>query len=219
MMTSTSELATGSHIFKVTGYSSLIKEIDVGQYISSSTFTVGGHEFYIKVYPQGVNKEREDFIFVSLMLNSDAKELPVQCEFGLVDMSGDSVVVSHKISLSYIVESKGQGFGSYFKRTYLETSQYLKDNCFMVRCTIRVVRATGEEDRESLVPPSNLHLHLAKLFQSGVLADVTFEVDEESFSAHRIVLAARSPVFEQLLSQKDPLQERWSIARFAKIFR
>ncbi|KAJ4770631.1 BTB/POZ and MATH domain-containing protein 2 [Rhynchospora pubera] len=181
MMTSTSELATGSHIFKVTGYSSLIKEIDVGQYISSSAFTVGGHEFYIKVYPQGVRKEREDFIFVSLMLNSDAKELPVQA---------------------------GASFGSYFKRTYLETSQYLKDNCFMVRCTIRVVRATGEEDRESLVPPSDLHLHLAKLFQSGALADVTFEVDEESFSAHRIVLAAHR-FSNNFLAKKTIMMKRY----------
>ncbi|KAJ3687187.1 hypothetical protein LUZ61_016351 [Rhynchospora tenuis] len=203
MMTSKSELAIGSHIFKITSYSSLIKEIDVGQYVSSSAFTVGGHEFYIRIYPQGVTKELKEFISVYLMLNSDAEELPVQFEFSFVDMSGDSVVVGQKISLSRIIESKGRGFGSSFKRTYLETSQYLKDDCFMVRCMVRVVRATEEEDRESLVSPSDLHLHLAKLLESGEVADVTFEVDKESFSAHRIVLAARSPVFEQLLCKKD----------------
>jgi speckle-type POZ protein len=45
------------------------------------------------------------------------------------------------------------------------------------------------------VPSSNLHTHFGELLQSGAGADVTFLVAGESFTAHKAVLAARSPVF------------------------
>ncbi|KAJ3687188.1 hypothetical protein LUZ61_016352 [Rhynchospora tenuis] len=205
MRTSTSELAIASHIFKITGYS-LLKEIDVGQYVSSSAFTVGGHEFYIRIYPRGEVTEREQFISVFLVLNSDAdEELPVQFEFGLVDLSaGDLAIAGQKMSGShtfvYFLET--WGFACFISRAHLEASQYLKDDSFMVKCTIRVAKETWEEARQSIVPPSDLHLHLTKLLESSEMADITFEVDEESFIAHRIVLAARSSVFKQLLCQK-----------------
>ncbi|KAJ1700245.1 hypothetical protein LUZ63_000024 [Rhynchospora breviuscula] len=85
----------------------------------------------------------------------------------------------------------------------------------MVRFTVRVVKATREEappprtthDIQSVVPPSDMHLHLAKLLESGKMADVTFEVEQENFSAHTIVLAARSPVFKQLILSQNGKSE------------
>ncbi|KAJ3687190.1 hypothetical protein LUZ61_016354 [Rhynchospora tenuis] len=203
-MTSTSELAIGSHIFKITGYS-LLKEIDVGQCVSSSAFTVGGHEFCIRIYPRGGIKEVEEFISVFLVLKSDAEEeLPVQFEFCLVDLSaGDLAVAGQKMSgFHTFAFMETRGFIRFIRRSDLEASQYLKDNCFMVKCTIRVAKETSEEARQSIVPPSDLHLHLSKLLESSEMADVTFEVHEESLFAHRIVLAARSSVFKQILCQK-----------------
>ncbi|KAJ3704615.1 hypothetical protein LUZ61_008320 [Rhynchospora tenuis] len=224
MMTSTttSELAIGSHIFKITGYS-VLKEVDVGKYVSSSTFTVGGHEFYIDMYPQGNEENNKEFISIYLVLNSDDKELPVQFDFGLVDMSGDSIILGEKTSHSCTFAFKNQywGFGRFIKRPDLEASQYLKDDCFMVRCTVRVVKATRAEGRQitrqSVVPPSDLHLHLAKLLESGEMADVTFEVDQDSFSAHRIVLAARSPAFKQLLNENNGESEMRSCVQIEDV--
>ncbi|EEE61029.1 hypothetical protein OsJ_14865 [Oryza sativa Japonica Group] len=46
-----------------------------------------------------------------------------------------------------------------------------------------------------VVPPSDLHRHLGGLLATGEGADVTFEVSGKTFAAHRLVLAARSPVF------------------------
>ncbi|KAJ3687189.1 hypothetical protein LUZ61_016353 [Rhynchospora tenuis] len=206
MRTSTSELAIGSHIFKITGYS-LLKEIDVGQYVSSSAFTVGGHEFYIRIYPRGEVTGREQFISVFLVLTSDAdEELPVQFEFGLVGLSaGDLAIAGQKMpgSCTFGYFQETWGFRRFISRAHLEASQYLKDDSFMVKCTIRVAKETSEEARQSIVQPSDLHLHLTKLLESSEMADVTFEVDEESFIAHRIVVAARSSVFKQLLCQGD----------------
>ncbi|KAI4970111.1 hypothetical protein ZWY2020_001025 [Hordeum vulgare] len=44
------------------------------------------------------------------------------------------------------------------------------------------------------VPTSNLHHHLGELLRSGTGADVTLFVRGESFLAHKLILAARSPV-------------------------
>ncbi|KAF7110898.1 hypothetical protein CFC21_110965, partial [Triticum aestivum] len=57
-----------------------------------------------------------------------------------------------------------------------------------------------------VVPPSNMHHHLGQLLLAGEAADVTFEVGEETFAAHRCILAARSPVFKAELL--GPMKEK-----------
>ena len=49
------------------------------------------------------------------------------------------------------------------------------------------------------MPPSNIGQHFGKLLDSGKGTDVNFEVDGETFASHKIVLAARSPVFRAQL--------------------
>jgi speckle-type POZ protein len=41
--------------------------------------------------------------------------------------------------------------------------------------------------------------HIGHLLTSGKRTDITFEVDGEMFPAHKVVLAARSPVFRAQL--------------------
>ncbi|GJM95620.1 hypothetical protein PR202_ga12382 [Eleusine coracana subsp. coracana] len=68
---------------------------------------------------------------------------------------------------------------------------YLKNNSVTVECTITVLNGA-----EGILPPfSNLQKDLGEFLQSEAGADVTFVVSGESFSAHKNVLAARSPVF------------------------
>ncbi|CAL4991305.1 unnamed protein product [Urochloa decumbens] len=115
-------------------------------------------------------------------------------------------------------------------RKDLEKSAYLFGDSFRVRCDITVITETivpparpviivpppdntiketkKEEDapleRFVIVPPPDMHQHLAHLVSSGEGANVTIEVDGETFKAHRSILA-RSPVFKaELLS---PMEE------------
>ena len=83
----------------------------------------------------------------------------------------------------------------------METSDYLKDDCLSVNCIVGVVksRTEGPKVYSIAVPPSNMGQHFGHLLESGKGADVKFEVDGEHFSAHKIVLAARSPVFRAQL--------------------
>ncbi|KAF8722838.1 hypothetical protein HU200_021967 [Digitaria exilis] len=50
-----------------------------------------------------------------------------------------------------------------------------------------------------VVPPSDMHRHFGELLSSKEGADVKFRVRKKTFSAHRSVLAARSPVFKKAL--------------------
>lgn len=94
-----------------------------------------------------------------------------------------------------------RGYKRFFKRTALEASDYLKDDCLQVNCIVGVVKSQTEGPKiySIAVPPSNIGQHFGQLLESGKGTDVTFEVDGENFSAHKLVLAARSPVFRAQL--------------------
>ncbi|CAI0466450.1 unnamed protein product [Linum tenue] len=94
-----------------------------------------------------------------------------------------------------------RGYKRFFKRTQLETSDYLKDDKLVIRCCVGVVKSQTEGPRTYSipVPPSDIGLQFGMLLESGKGSDVNFEVDGEIFSAHKLVLAARSPVFRAQL--------------------
>jgi speckle-type POZ protein len=62
-----------------------------------------------------------------------------------------------------------------------------------IRYNVTVTEIYGEETK---VPPSDLHCHLGDLLKNKDASDLTIQVGGQSFSAHRCVLAARSPVFK-----------------------
>lgn len=90
-----------------------------------------------------------------------------------------------------------------------ETSSYLKDDCILIKCTVGVVRTYTETPKvySIPVPPSNIGIQFGQLLESGEGSDIKFEVEGETFAAHKLVLAARSPVFRAqlfgLLKQQD----------------
>ena len=79
-----------------------------------------------------------------------------------------------------------RGYRRFFKRSDLETSDYLKDDCLKVHCSVGVVRSytKGPKIYSIAVPPSNVGQNLEQLFETGKGTDVNFEVDGETFAAH-----------------------------------
>ena len=94
-----------------------------------------------------------------------------------------------------------RGYKRFFKRTVLETSDFLKDDCLSIDCCVGVVKSRTESPRiySIPVPPSNMGKQFQTLLENGKDTDVNFEVDGEIFAAHKLVLAARSPVFRAQL--------------------
>jgi speckle-type POZ protein len=70
----------------------------------------------------------------------------------------------------------------------------IKGGSFTVECKINVLSCRDPNSVSSL-PSSDLHQHLGELLQNQSGVDVTFIVSGESISAHKSILATRSPIF------------------------
>lgn len=102
------------------------------------------------------------------------------------------------MDFSYNCLCNFRGYKRFYRRASLETSDYLKDDCLIMNCTVGVVRNRIETPRLFTipVPPPDLGNCLMELLKSGIGSDIVFEVVDEMFRAHKQVLAARSPVFK-----------------------
>uniref|UniRef100_A0A7N0RIH4 BTB/POZ and MATH domain-containing protein 4 n=1 Tax=Kalanchoe fedtschenkoi TaxID=63787 RepID=A0A7N0RIH4_KALFE len=217
---SLTQTVNGSHKFVIQGYS-LAKGLGVGRHLASDNFSVGGYQWAIYFYPDGKNPE-DNSAYVSLFiaLASEGTDVRALFELTLVDQSGKG---KHKVhshfersleSGPYTLKYRGSmwGYKRFFKRTSLETSDFLKDDCLKINCTVGVVVSATEclRTRSIHVPESDIGAQFGMLLESKESADITINVGEETFRAHKLVLAARSPVlrsklFEGLEKEKQEL--------------
>ncbi|KAF8397419.1 hypothetical protein HHK36_016335 [Tetracentron sinense] len=202
---SINETVNGTHHYTIKGYS-LAKGMGSGKYISSDLFTVGGYQWAIYFYPDGKNPEDSSmYVSVFIALASDGTDVRALFELTLLDQSGKG---KHKVhshfdraleSGPYTLKYKGSmwGYKRFFRRTTLETSDFLKDDCLSMHCTVGVVRTRveGPKPYTISIPPSDMGQSLKEFLESGVGSDIIFEVGDETFKAHKLILAARSPVF------------------------
>ncbi|KAL2614040.1 hypothetical protein R1flu_025732 [Riccia fluitans] len=210
------ETVNGSHHFTINGYS-LAKGMGVGKYIASESFTVGGYQWAIYFYPDGKNAEDNSlYVSVFIALASEGTDVRALFELTLLDQSTKQ---KHKVhshfdrsleSGPYTLKYRGSmwGYKRFFRRAVLETSDFLKNDTLAITCTVGVVVSStqGPKLYSIPVPEPDLGQHFGALLDSAEGADVTFEVDGEVFQAHKLVLAARSPVFKAQLY--GPLRDR-----------
>lgn len=218
LTTSTARIDTvdGSHEFRINGYS-LSKGLGIGKYIASDTFMVGGYLWAVYFYPDGKSVEdNASYVSLFIALASEGVDVRALFELKLEDQSGKG---HHKVhshfgrpleSGPYTLKYRGSmwGYKRFYKRTSLETSDYLKDDCLIITATVGVVKSHTEGPKlySIPVPPSDMGKQFGQLLESNKGTDVTFEVDGEIFAAHKTVLAARSPVFKAQLF--GPMKEK-----------
>ncbi|CAM0876155.1 unnamed protein product [Alopecurus aequalis] len=159
----------GYHLLKIDGYSRT-KEVPSGKPIKSCPFRVGGRTWHVLYYPNKDESKNSDYISLFLELDPhEAEIVKAQIKFSLLDQDGKPVPSYTRASKikDFAVEISW-GFNKFITREALEGSEHLKDDSFTVKVDVTVM--------------------------AGV--DVEFRVGGETlFSAHRSVLAARSPVF------------------------
>ncbi|XWS57902.1 hypothetical protein CRYUN_Cryun09bG0212900 [Craigia yunnanensis] len=209
---SITQTVNGSHRFTIKGYS-LAKGMGVGKHIASDSFIVGGYQWAIYFYPDGKNPEdNSTYVSVFVALASEGTDVRALFELTLLDQSGKG---KHKVhshfdraleSGPYSLKYRGSmwGYKRFFRRAMLETSDFLKDDCLKINCTVGVV--VSEIDCPRLhtiqVPESDIGSHFGMLLENEEGSDITFNVFGEKFHAHKLVLAARSPVFEAEFSDR-----------------
>ncbi|KAG4938165.1 hypothetical protein AAZX31_16G034400 [Glycine max] len=198
------EIVNGSHNFEIKGYS-LTKGMGVGKYIRSETFTVGGYQWAIYFYPDGKYPEYK-FTYVSIFIALLSKGTNVRALFDLMllDQSGQG---NHKVHFSpslhnapYTLKSCGSmwGYKRFYRRRKLEASTFLKDDCLKINCTVGVLVSSIDSTKLNpiQVPESDLGADFAILLENEQFSDVTFTVSGERFHANKLVLVARSTVFQ-----------------------
>ncbi|KAK4478045.1 hypothetical protein RD792_017310, partial [Penstemon davidsonii] len=207
----------GSHKFKIQGYS-LTKGMGVGKYICSDTFFVGGHSWKIEFSPDDGDENKNDkstgdsnvSLFIKLV-SKCAEDVRILFEFLLLDQSGDKWYKSR--SRFRRMQKDGSqmsgphtfnevqnnlGFNPFCKRSELEASQFLKDDCLTIQCTVGVVKTSLDVPKTFAqpLPLSDLGQSYVHLLGSRDGSDLSFEVEGETFYAHKLILSTRSPVFK-----------------------
>ncbi|KAL6843190.1 hypothetical protein ACP4OV_026903 [Aristida adscensionis] len=198
--TASPEAKTGSHTFEILGYR-FIKGIGLGEFIQSTTFTIGGYDWAIIFYPDGLNEASKQCVPVYLKLMSSNTKVHALCDLRIFRPAAQ-IQMGAPIQMERIAQfSKGPvlfkscgvaWFGVPIQRSLLEQTipARFQDDSVRIECDITIM---GESEIE--VPPFDISEHFDKLLKEGVGADVTFIVGGDTFAAHKIVLAARSPVF------------------------
>jgi speckle-type POZ protein len=202
------ETARGTHTFTVAGYR-LHKGLGAGNFIRSSTFTVGGYDWCIRYYPDGYTSDTKRYVAVYVELQSKKSVVRALYDLKLTNQAtGMPSLIASRPSPLPAFGSKWnrhvRGFYNFMKRDLLEASPYLHDDCLIIHCDITVLlnkipavaTPNAKTPPEILVPPSDLSNNLAKLLEGKKGADVVIKVGRETFYAHKIVLAMRSPVFD-----------------------
>ncbi|XP_026384563.1 BTB/POZ and MATH domain-containing protein 2-like [Papaver somniferum] len=178
--TSLTETVTGSHQFKITGYS-LLKGLGLGKYIASETFDAGGYKWAIHFYPDG--KKLEDnaaYVSCFIALASEGTNV-IRALFGLalLDQSGKE---RHKVHSHFEVRTlengpyklkyRGSmwGYKRFYRRTMLEMSDYLKDDCLIFHCKVGVVKSHTEGSKKE-PPPEDIGQHSGELLEREQAAE------------------------------------------------
>ncbi|KAK1644235.1 hypothetical protein QYE76_062040 [Lolium multiflorum] len=162
----------GYHTLKIVGYSHT-KDVPNGKWIDSCPFRVGGRTWHVRYYPNGEDSKNIDCISFFLKLDgtlAEGETVKAGFKFSLLDQDGEPVP-------SYTTSAETRDF-SVHPKTWGFNSQ-----------------CRALENTPIVVPPSDMHRDFGDLLSSKAIVDVEFLVGGETFSAHRSVLAARSPVF------------------------
>ncbi|KAK1644151.1 hypothetical protein QYE76_061956 [Lolium multiflorum] len=190
---------SGYHMLKIISYSRT-KELPNGERIDSWPFRVGGRTWRVRYYPNGCKSKSIDYISLFITLDDTAantKAVKVYVQFSLLDQLGQPVRSYTGIAGPESLHLPNSwGCDNFIRREVLENSEHLNDDSFTVKVDVSVLGGFhAQETLAIVVPPSDMHMHFGDLLSSKAVVDVEFLVGGETFSAHRSVLAARSPVF------------------------
>ncbi|RLN05552.1 hypothetical protein C2845_PM13G06550 [Panicum miliaceum] len=226
-MASIIEADTGTYTFEIDGYSLKVRSIGVSDFVRSGTFTVGGLDWAIRFYPNGIDEDSKQFFIASLELMSSNAEARARYVLGLVGQQAPQLMKamfpiqklgSRTVALAGVPRSAGlkglfkscdatryglqnpAGVPRSMLGLWRDLGWYLVNDRLTIQCEITVIRESllfeNRAESEIEVPPCDMMENFGNLLREKKGVDVTFRVGGETFEAHKIVLAARSPVFK-----------------------
>ncbi|KAL6647090.1 hypothetical protein ACP70R_014527 [Stipagrostis hirtigluma subsp. patula] len=188
-----------------------------GRCIMSHVVVAGGHSWRVAFYPNGRLAGTTDSASLYLLLDDAgavAEDVHVEYKFTLQEGGGRARFTSFRAAGAAGRRQRALGFERFISLHHLENLGFSKLDRFTIRCDFTVLPKDGGEptvvtppaslpERSSMTAPPpeplaarTLPADLGRLLQTKEGADVVFEVSGKVFDAHKLVLAARSPVFK-----------------------
>ncbi|VAH68626.1 BTB/POZ and MATH domain-containing protein 2-like [Triticum aestivum] len=183
----TTDSVQGSHVFSVSGYSKQ-RGMGAGKFIRSGGFSVGGHDWAIRFYPDGFNDDYRIYITVYAELLTKDAEVHASCDLRLVNQTTGLSSSLDKTEPRLFNQTNLSRFApqraDFMARSELEASAYLRDDHLEIECIITVMKKARVS--ETKVPLSGIAAQLGKLLEANdIPEDITFSVGGVVFGAHK----------------------------------
>ncbi|KAJ3695015.1 hypothetical protein LUZ60_000392 [Juncus effusus] len=181
------------------------QHLKVGEFVSTETLKLGGYEWTINYYPKGQCVAESSCMSLTLQLktNKVANDIRISSTFDIFRAASPGI--EHEPCRT-LINCFGYNDGAEHECYFMQRSEFkrrcVKDECFFGTCTIVITNENlnkkefHKHNSEEGSRFSKLHHDLYKAYEREEMTDVTFEVEGKSFAAHRVVLAARSPIFK-----------------------
>ncbi|KAH6927442.1 hypothetical protein HPB50_003477 [Hyalomma asiaticum] len=211
-----------SHLWTIRNFS--LCQQRTGEALLSTTFAGGETRpvtWRLKVFPRGCDAAHE--YFVSLFLVScNARRVSAKACFSVIDAGEKEAIRKHTQTLIFLGKGDGWGFGKFVGRLALkqDSNNLLPNDTLTLKCEVialesSVTSALGVSSADMAsraLPECSLTDDLLWLLETGNNADVTLAVGSETFRAHKNILAARSPVFQDMFENMTTDSDRVVIA-------
>jgi len=204
----------------ITNFSRKINVVPNGEYIESDKFSVTAHgmdlEWQLCLYPSG--KDSEDEEHVSILLELVSRSLTAtfsgKIEFSVVSTNGDKIFRKKKSIKESDTQIGRPMFGllaaKFIPHNLLrmdqQNNQISPEDRLTVLCEITIdgkdIQQSGKAQAvakpSTKICPEKMSNDFTALLESGQFSDVTIKCEGHSISCHKVILGARSPVFNAM---------------------
>ncbi|XP_051229129.1 BTB/POZ and MATH domain-containing protein 3-like [Lolium perenne] len=181
--------ASACHLLRIKDYSRTKLLLGNGMAARSPEFKAGGYTWCISYYPNGVSNEDADGISLLVQFITakyDAIVVDANVRLTLLPHHGKPAPPTpHCVSFSRAFKQWRASGQRFITREELESSGYLVDDCFAVRCDVDVIRTVAVVD--PVVP-------LLDLERMGLLCSCEDDLCKRRHASARTVQAASTSV-------------------------
>eukprot|EP00929_Paragymnodinium_shiwhaense_P097920 TRINITY_DN5948_c1_g2_i1.p1 TRINITY_DN5948_c1_g2~~TRINITY_DN5948_c1_g2_i1.p1 ORF type:complete len:406 (+),score=108.47 TRINITY_DN5948_c1_g2_i1:112-1329(+) len=195
---------TGVGRFKIEGFSLLRRK--KGEAVSSGpVIDIGDAQWEILVYPRGNDRCKDGWMRVSVRCLTAKRETKALYSVSVVNQAGD---ILHRLEEeANFTSGDGWGFDNFISSEKLgDPANGFTNDCVIFEASVtvfgqEVFTYSALEPRTGVVSVSeDLVSDFREMWRSGKRGDVVLRAEGQELRAHGLVLAARSPVFERMLS-------------------
>ena len=221
LSTSRSPVSSRNMVFRIDNFRALVESKDIGHFIRSCTYYVGGRKFSLMFFPSGIDAATAGWCTVLIACHDIRVKHPVIMHFSC-HINEVKEPTWREPNIWKVVRTSGDSVGAPLVPTH--RSKLLSDR-FADSLQIEVcMRVYGEDSRTNLtgqVLKSHypcMEVSLESLVNDGCQGgDVAVHTDDGFFCAHSFVLTLRSEVMKKMVKMDGKIVMR-TCSQVAKEF-